>query len=199
MAQYLKDISFLVETKNMKKWLDDIHFPYKDPTDMLTYLKNKDSTLFQNMIIQQDNGELPQSYAHWWCYQRIQRSNSGPSYPVQNKWLNINREWNETNAGAETKTIDNPTTSGTSIFAMFTCWLDILYVDIVLYSDENRRENVPRLYASGIQWQPQGRETPKSRRETIQYILQQSNEIFLERGFTEGYTYWQKNTKKYLI
>ena len=199
MEKQLEELEWIFEAKKMKKWLDDIHFPFAEPNDMISYLQNKDPHLFEIMVIQRSPEELPQSYVHWWCYLRKQRRNGllEPLYPTQTKWLEINNKWNKTNLQAETKTIDKPTTNGTSIFAMFTCWLDMLYVDIVLYSDERARNKVPRLYNDGVRWQHNG-SAKKSRKETIRYIIQTGEEIFRERGFQEGLQYWEKNTIKYL-
>jgi len=201
METLLDQINWIDQAKNMEKWLQDIHFPFKNPKDMIHYIENKDPSLFNHMIVQTDPGELPQSYAHWWCYMRIGRretpAKTQPLYPTYEKWHNVNNAWNKTNLSAETKTMDNPTTNGASIFAMFTCWLDMLYIDSVLYADERTRTNIPRLYGDKILWENNG-QTPKSRKETTRYILQQSNEIFYERGFKQGLAYWQKYTQKYL-
>ena len=39
----------------------------------------------------------------------------------------------------------------------------------------------------------------KSRQETLKYIIQEGLNIFNERGWKEGTTYWENETKKYLI
>lgn len=179
----------------IQTWLNDIHLPYNDPILAVRYISNTKTKLFQQMVVEHE--EMPQSYVHWWCYMRQARRQGFFSYPIYQKWIEILNQWNETHEAVESKTSQSKL-DYVAMFAMFTCWLDMLYLDLTIYDDEGQRPSMPRLYADGIHWQG-GQQQAKSRRETIEFIIQQSSMIFKERGWNEGLQYWLENTKKYKI
>lgn len=179
----------------IQTWLNDIHLPYDDPRLAVQYISNTKTQLFKKILT--INDEMPQSYVHWWCYMRQARRQGFFSYPIYQKWLDVLNQWNETHEDIESKTTPSKL-NYVSMFAMFTCWLDMLYLDLTLYDDEGQRPSIPRLYTNGIQWQV-NEQKAKSRKETIEFIIQQSSAIFKERGWNEGLQYWLENTKKYKI
>ena len=168
-------------------WLDDIQFPYQNAKQMIAFLKRKGDPAFSNMV--QINDEMPQSFAHWWCYlreQSQQRIVGEPLYPRLEYWRPIAQQWRQEHA------------TSVDVIATFVVWMDVLLVDLVTYDDEEQRTNVPRKKDDGIVWE-RTTGTVATRKETLAFLMAEARTCFMERGFTEGETYWNEKCKQYLM
>ena len=69
------------------------------------------------------------------------------------------------------------------IFGTFKAWLDILFVDMTVYDDEEQRDGVPRRSDDIIVWSGDDMDV-KSRKETMNYIICQGLSIMEERALS---------------
>tara|TARA_B110000008_G_scaffold17534_1_gene16296 strand:+ start:5223 stop:5804 length:582 start_codon:yes stop_codon:yes gene_type:complete len=171
----------------VSNWLADDKLPIdRSAEEMIQYLKGHYSSDFGHMI--HSTGSIPQDFVHWWCYMGKAHfeEDHRTIYPTLKLWLPIVSKW----LGRQARPSD--------IFGTFKAWLDILFLDQTVYDNEDVRPNVPRKYAGQVYWMKQPSEKkPQTRLDTMQYIIQQGFEIFSERGWSEGYKYWQYETKNY--
>lgn len=178
-----------LEEAPVKEWLDDDEFPFDTAENMISYLKYRGDDALDRMLL--DDTGVPQSFAHWWCHVRVARRDGPerPVYPCMERWLPIVSRWKQVTA----QPID--------IIGTFKIWLDALFIDVSIYSDEHQRPNVPRLKNGRLQWRSQLKKAPlkKSRRDTIAYIMDEGYEFFHERGWAKGETYWEQQCKKYSV
>jgi hypothetical protein len=213
------------EQQPCTRWLEDENVPYDSPENAVLYFKKINEPNLKLIVEQKDY--LPQSFIHWWCYNRHVYLNDLdeelPLYPSIRKWLPIIHLW-----------LNKDDVSEVDIFGTFKIWLDILFVDItVREKDENIRNKVPRLMENMnmddfntltgnrynndlvqfmfenndgyiIGWnfntnQVRPNIKIQSRYTTMKYIINEGQRIFKERGWKEGIEYWKKETKKYLI
>ena len=176
-----------LDSAPVSNWLDDIRFPYESAEKMIEYLKSKQDPSLSNMI--QMNNEMPQSFAHWWCYlreQHHQRVIGEPLYPRLEHWRPIVFKWRQEHA------------TSVDVIATFVLWMDLLLVDLVTYDDEDQRPNVPRKTNHGIVWNTTSQEIG-TRKETMTFLMDEARACMQERGFKEGETYWNEKCKQYLI
>jgi len=172
-----------LEQEETFEWLSETDLPASNSHNMLRYIRVKWPEAFQKPA--PVHGKMPQSFAHWWVYSRL--SDPQPfKYPTIEYWSSISSDWQGSGTGAD-------------IIAMFKTWLDMLFIDITSFEDENHREGVPRLYnISGqarIYCVKNAKQKRASRRLTAKYIVQQGMGIFQERGFTEGLEWWVQECK----
>ena len=173
-----------LDTPEIGEWLKHRDFPYDTVTNMLRYIRRRFGQATLEQLVDTDNA-LPQSYAHWWFIHRmnqLQQTAVQTNYPVLQKW-------SETALGQ--------TGSGTAhaVFALLYKWLDILRLDRLLFSDEQYRDQVPRLCQGQIVLENLA--VMESRKSTSDYLVEQGREIFQERGWTEGEEFWAENCQKY--
>ena len=184
----------------VNRWLENENYPMGDDKtkeDILNYLKQKKDTALQTIVVEADD-DLPQSFAHWWCYTRDARremmamgedpDTASPQYSILNKWLDVVEDWKD----------DDNIVTHADIFGTFKAWLDILFVDMTVYDDEEQRDGVPRRSDDTIVWSGDDMAV-KSRKETMKYIICQGLSIMEERGWSDGYNYWESECKKYLV
>lgn len=178
------------DTPEISTWLASRDFPFDTVENMLSYLKAKFDYSVNFRLIDE---EFPQSYAHWWCYCRIsviQNKDAIATYPKLQKWSNIIRSVNK---------IDDVDISPYKIFGTIENWLDMLTFDILLFTDENQRENIPRIDENNNIILNHTNKTLQNRKKTIQYIINEGASIFNERGWKDGHKYWLTKCKKYNI
>ena len=176
----------------VKKWLQNTEhtFPTTDLASMISYIKRHYSKDLSRMVVFE--GGIPQSFAHWWCHGLLSMIGSThlDHYPVMKKCMANIREDHE-----HFYVTEHLTESG--VISVLKTWLSILYTDIVLYTNETPRKNVPRLYCGKVICLARG--MPMSRRKTMKFIMDEGLEIFKERGFQDGEEYWIELCKKYKI
>lgn len=176
------------------------------PNQMVALLKRTSDHAMaasKKYIVTSEN-DMPQSYLHWWCFTYnaiIARENETDIYTVAKRWRPKIAEWNDMARSPETKTNSISTTATT--IGIFQLWLDILFLDISMYKDENMRPNVPRLVNRDITWVKQETRAPVQQKETrlrtLKYIMSQGQALFNERGWTTGIEYWNDECKKFSI
>lgn len=178
-----------LEQPPAKKWLADEDFPFDNAENMISYLKQQGDDALDLMLV--DESRIPQSFVHWWCRVRDARRDGPerPIYPCMERWLPVVSRWKQETA----QPID--------IIATFQIWLDMLFIDISVYADEYLRPNVPRLKSGRLHWRSTSKKVSykKSRRDTIEYIMNEGLEFFQERGWTQGQRYWEQQCKKYSV
>lgn len=173
-----------LEDEPVVTWLEDDDFPFSTSESMIQYLRRHYKKDVGTLIV--SDAIMPQSFAHWWCRVRVTRRDgrTTPDYPTLTKWLSIVYEWR----GEDTTPND--------VFGTFKAWLDILFLDMTIYEDEAARHGVPRQIGDGVQWHGR-RRNAKTRLETMRFIVNEGLEIFRERGWSDGYEYWNEECKKY--
>jgi len=194
-------------------WLNNENYPMgtdHSKEDVLTFLKQKKDTTLRQFVTDNEGDEdnLPQSFAHWWLYTRDGRrtnvrngrapDGARPVYPTLEKWLIIVQR---TLRDRDRVRLRDRVTHG-DIFGTFTAWLDLLFVDMSVYDNENRRDGVPRRVQSGVVWESKrkvGTHQVGTRKESMEFIVGEGLEIMLERGWTVGYDWWKKECKHYLV
>jgi len=187
-----------VDRPPVSNWLADVRCPMGDDhskEDVLQFLKQKKDPELQHFVVETDD-ELPQSFAHWWLYMRdawrtALAADEGtddiyPNYPTLEKWLSVVEDW---------KTPDEVTHA--DIFGTFKAWLDILFLDMAVYANEEQRDGVPRRFGDVVVWE--AREGVGTRKETMDFVIREGLNIMQERGWTDGYEYWKNECKKYLV
>lgn len=174
------------QTIEVQTWLQDRQLPTHSIPKMLKYIQihfKKDNPL---RIV--DNDIFPQSYAHWWCYSRPQSGLETrplqPRYPLLEKWKRIAEDYK----GSDT--VD-------AVFALLYNWLDMLSLDRLVIDNEEWREGVPRLSENKIVFNNNCHF--KSRKETMQYLIDVGADILNERGWTQGFEYWKTDCQKYIF
>lgn len=176
-----------LDSPPVSDWLDDIRFPYQSAQEMIEFLKSKGDPALSDML--QMNDEMPQSFAHWWCFLREQHQQRGigePLYPRLEYWRPIAEDWRKEHA------------TSVDVIATFIVWMDILLVDLVTYDDEEQRTNVPRKNNNSLVWNSATEEIA-TRKDTLTFLMEEARACFQERGFTEGETYWNEKCKQYLM
>jgi len=171
-------------TREVGEWLRHKDFPYDTVPNMLMYIRHHFGQTTMEQLV--DNGnKFPQSYAHWWCNCRM-RQLSPPetqtSYPALRKWSELALA--QTGSG-----------SVEAVFALLYNWLDTLSLDRLLFSDEQYRDQVPRLCQGRIVLEKVA--VMESRKSTTDYLVEQGREIFQERGWTVGEKFWVEHCQKY--
>ena len=186
------------------EWLLNPELCQLSPKQMVAFLKrtsNHAMAASKKYIVTSEN-DIPQSYLHWWCFTYnaiIARKNETDIYTVAERWRQKIEEWNDIAISAETKTNTN-SISATATIGIFQLWLDILFLDISMYKDEDMRQNVPRLCEGKITWNASEQVQPKETRlTTLKYIMSQGKAIFDERGWVDGIEYWNNECKKFSI
>jgi hypothetical protein len=185
-------------------WFDNENYPMdRSKEDIIKFLKQKKDTALGRFVTE-DVDDLPQSFVHWWLYTRDARRTANangeelddarPEYPTLVKWLLIVQEWKTQNAEDDV-TKDDVTHA--DIFGTFKAWLDILFVDMTVYDNEDQRKGVPRRIDNTVMWESQAR--VRTRKETMDFIICEGLKIMKERGWTDGYDYWKRECKKYLV
>jgi hypothetical protein len=172
------------QTPELKTWLADPQLPITSIPSMLNYIQvhfYKDDPC---RII--DDGSLPQSYAHWWCYSRLSamQNNMTWHYPILERWKAIAEDYKGSN-------------SNNDVFALLYNWLDMLSLDRLVLDNEEIRAGVPRLSGGRIVFDSV--RATASRQETVTYLIEQGAAIFEERGWKEGLQYWNTDCKKYIF
>ena len=121
----------------------------------------------------------PMSVVHKWCCDALRIiHNKTVIFQTREKWAS---RLNETNIYG--------------ICQQLLCWLDLLKMDRLLFEDETHRPGVPRLTKENeLITQPQDVEL-QSRREAQQFIIEEGNKLFKERGWYEGLAAWKDKTK----
>lgn len=178
-----------LEDSPVRDWLDDDEFPFDTAENMIAYLSKHDVDALKRLLV--DDSNIPQSFVHWWCHVRVARRD-GPERPVYScleSWLPVVARWKKSDC------------QPTDVIGTFKVWMDLLFVDITVYDDENQRPNVPRLKNGAIHWRKRPKKTTleKTRKDTLQFIMDQGHEIFRERGWIEGQLYWKSQCKKYSV
>ena len=184
-------------------WFDNENYPMDhSKEDILKFLKQKKDPALGRFVTEDDD-DLPQSFAHWWLSTRDARrtanandeelNDARPEYPTLEKWLPIVEKWKTPNA--EDDEIDN--VAHADIFGTFKAWLDILFVDMSVYDNEDQREHVPRRLDEMVVWEAQA--GVRTRIESMEFIISEGLKIMKERGWTDGYDYWKRESKKYLV
>ena len=187
----------------VSNWFDNENYPMdRSKEDIIKFLKQKKDPALGRFVTEDDD-DLPQSFVHWWLYTRDARriatandeepEDAWPEYPTLEKWLPIVEEWKTKNA--EDDEIDDVTHA--DIFGTFKAWLDILFVDISVYDNEDQRDSVPRRLDDIVVWEDAAE--VRTRKETMDFIICEGLKIMKERGWTDGYDYWKKECKKYLV
>lgn len=190
-------------------WFDNENYPMdRSKEDIIKFLKQKKDTALGRFVTE-NNNDLPQSYVHWWLYTRDARRTANangkdangkepddarPEYPTLEKWLPIVGKWKTQNAEDDVTHAD---VTHADIFGTFKAWLDILFVDMTVYDNEDQRKGVPRRIDNTVMWEPQARVL--TRKETMDFIICEGLKIMKERGWTDGYDYWKRECKKYLV
>jgi hypothetical protein len=172
-------------TPEITNWLALRDFPFDSVENMVTHARTllDDSAPFRLI---DDN--FPQSYAHWWCHCRmavIQNKEPIPIYGQLQKWQGLLHT-----DGKKAPTV---------IFGTLELWLDMLALDVLLFSNEKQRESVPRIDIENHIVTQQTERALQSRKKTMQYLIREGGTIFKERGWTDGYNYWVQKCRKYLI
>lgn len=182
----------------VSEWIDKDYPLGRDHSkdDVLKFLIGKKDPSLKHFVTDGDN-DLPQSFAHWWLYTRDARRTAvakdeepddvRPEYPTLEKWLPIVQDWQ----------VDNGEVTHADIFGTFKAWLDILFVDMSVYVNEDQREGVPRRLDDSVVWQTQ--DGVQTRKETMKFIICEGLNIMKERGWSDGYDYWKGECKKYLV
>lgn len=173
-------------TPEVRTWLRHRDFPYDTVPNMVAYVRYRFGADTLERLVETDD-QFPQSYAHWWCSCRMLKlkpKETGAMYPVLHKWLDIAEK--ETNS----RTVE-------AVFALLYKWLDTLSLDRILFSDEQHREQVPRLSRGQIVLE--NLKTIESRKSTVDYLVEQGRVIFQERGWTVGEKYWVEHCQKYQL
>lgn len=174
------------DSLEMYTWLSDTQFPYASEDAMLQYISAKWPEALQKRI--SIDKTIPQSYAHWWVKCRMnymQDKKPKAVYEYIEYWRPAASDWLETKSDSDE-----------DIIAMMKTWLDMLFIDITTFEDERHRDGVPRLYADGtVLFKTRPKSKKATRRVTVQFVVQQGQQIFEERGFTEGLTWWNNECK----
>lgn len=176
------------DTLEITTWLADENFPYGSAESMIEYAKFKWPDKMHEWV--ESDGAMPQSYTHWWCHSRVAYITHGTVvYDRMDAWKEVAQVWNMAEA------------SDMDVITMFKTWLEMLYVDRLMFDDEFAREDIPRLYIvdgqSVVAWSKLDASTRQSRKQTSKYIIAQGHQLFNERGFVDGTTWWEKECIKY--
>lgn len=173
-----------LSTPEIDKWLRHRDFPYDTVPHMLMYIRHHFGQATLEQLVETDNG-FPQSYAHWWCNCRMRQllpPETQSTYPALRKWSTLAL------AHSGSGTVE-------AVFALLYNWLDTLSLDRLLFSDEQHRDQVPRLSQGQIVLEKVvNMETRKS---TVDYLVEQGRDIFQERGWTVGENFWVEHCQKY--
>ena len=136
-------------------WFDNENYPMdRSKEDIIKFLKQKKDTALGRFVTEDD--DLPQSYVHWWLYTRDARRKANangedlddarPEYPTLKKWLPIVGKWKTQNA-KDNATEDDVTHA--DIFGTFKAWLDILFVDMTVYDNEDHKMDLSVTVSDG--------------------------------------------------
>ena len=182
-------LSTLDSDSQVIKWRCNSEFVQTDISAQLGFISRLTPKAFERML--GDSQHMPQSFAHWWCYARLSRRNGDapkPKYPVITKWKSILRKYHS-------KMLKGRITDFTVISVLKT-WLEQLYIDSLLFQDDDVRWNVPRLYVDVVLYNSP-KKNMSTRSETCSFIQELGHKIFKERGFKEGEQYWSDVCKQY--
>lgn len=188
--------STLTPGSDESTWLNDSNLPCKSALDMARDLEKKYESAAQavgRMFV--DHTEIPISYLHWWCHVYCTKVHADK--PLIDYWLKVAAIWAKQDNSVESK---SRVLTGQNVIGMFKLWLDILFLDITLYDNENIRPNVPRLVNNTIRWHSKTiRGTKTTRLETLRYIINEGYALFEERGWKEGKVYWENECKRFSV
>lgn len=172
------------------EWLKDKHFPYESIASMLTYLRTKSPESFIERVEGNSTAEMPQSYAHWWC-NKLAVKKGLETYPLMERWRKRANAWWEKEDAEDAE-----------IIAMFQTWLDLLFIDLTTFPEsEMHRKGVPILYRDwtiSCDIKIAGKKRARRRR-AVRYIVDSVNDIFKERGYTEGLQWWEDESKLIML
>jgi len=175
----------LTDNKFVCLWIKTPKFPNTIPL-MLSFISRTTPTVLDIMV--GSDQDLPQSYAHWWCYTKFQPppKTAMPHYPVIERCKdNIRQHHPNLITGNLTDVM---------VITVLMTWLDQLFIDVVLFKYEKERNNIPRLYNGQVR---SDGPSNSSRHATVAYIIEQGYAIFKERGFKEGFYLWTNICQRY--
>ena len=181
-------------------WLADDNLPQRNVQRMLQYIRAKWPKTFEKII--QIDGQMPQSFAHWWVNSRVADPEQF-EYEFIEYWRPVAYAWqgdaltpSQSPRGGTKRPDRYNTVADEDIIGMFKTWLDLLLIDITSFEDEHHTKGVPRLYDDRkIHYVKFSGARRATKRATVNYIVKQGAAIFEERGFTEGTEWWKNECK----